>query len=616
MAKATLYLGTLTCKATSPESNSDDVFVRVYVDDVMQHRWPANNATVDFDKNDNANTDIALNVEYATSVRIEVWDRDSSGNDDSGKNDKLGVYYLDRRSAPSGTLTDYSTNTQARYELKYRLITNRIPTVRILGIRCEKESAGMNVDVAEAVFGALEDCADAAAKVIGTSPRPRAKAISKGFKAASDVLAGVEKFIKWFGEALEGLDDVYMVHLAGSQGSHDIDGRFFPKQTEPQTCKMKEGDEVFFEEKYGEYFRFPVDQEDVTIEFREKDPTNSINIGALTIKKVTSDSDSRLDGPAVVEVANTYGKRGGEGAVYHMCYSIGMEDWALAASTGAQGGGGPSEWTPVGNTTVIAEPALSALEPGNLRAFGRGPQGDVLITQYLDYQWGTWRSLGGGIEGAPAAAAWSKSRHDVVVRGVSNNLLWHSYYDASVGPDWSGWRSVTTTSITSSPALVSWGAGRLDCFVRGPAGSLFHLPFQNGKWAGEWHDLGGEIQGAPAAACWGPNRIDVVVRNMRDGLSHRAWDGQRWTDWIDLGEGGLVLTDSPVLCALAPGCLECFTRASATSVARRVFADGVWGDWTDLGGGILGAPAAVACGGRIDILGQGTDAKLWTMMID
>ena len=83
MPKATLLLQTLKCVHSSPEVDSDDVFVRVYVDDDLKYRWPDNNNTVDFDKNQTTSVDMALNVDYSSHVKIEVWDRDAKGNDDS-----------------------------------------------------------------------------------------------------------------------------------------------------------------------------------------------------------------------------------------------------------------------------------------------------------------------------------------------------------------------------------------------------------------------------------------------------------------------------------------------------------------------------------------------------
>lgn len=614
MAKATLYLGTLSCKTTSGENSSDDVFVRIYVDNTLEHRWPANNETVDFDKYDNANTDIALNVDYASTVKIEVWDRDDKGNDDSTSNDKLAVYKLDRHSAPTGTLSDTTTNSTARYELEYRIITNRIPTVRVLGVKCEKESAGMNVKLAEAVFGAAEMCTEAAGVVIGKSPRPRAKAISKAFDAAGEVLGAIEGFIEFLGQAIEGKDDVYMLHVTG-QSTHDPSARFFPKQTEAQTHKMAAGDEVNFEDRYGEYFRFPVDQADVTLEFREYDPVAaSINIGALTIPRVTSDSDQRVNGPAVVQVANSYGKRGGEGAVYHICYAVGMDDWAKPANVDAQGGPYPptsdtwSAWAKMAaSSNITSAPALVSEGVGKLTCFARGPAGQVLVRATKDDgTWGAWSDLEGGIKGKPGAASWGPGRMDLVACGT-DNALWHR---ARVDGQWRAWENLGG-NITSGTALTSWGANRLDVFARGSNGQLLHRSYA-GTWSA-WEDLGGEIKDAPAAACWGPNRIDVVVRGMNDLLWHRAWNGSAWTGWAKISGGTICST--PTLTSRGAGRLDCFAQGPDGHVIHRVFQNNAWGDWYDLnnGGVIKDAPAAAGSGSnRLDVVAMGTDSQPWT----
>ena len=116
------------------------------------------------------------------------------------------MYHLDRHSPISGTLVD-TTTSSAQYRLDYRILTNRIPTLRVLGVRCEKQSAGMNTPLLNGIVGAAKNVSDAAAIALKYNPRPRAQAMRAGFKAASEVLEGVQDFLAYIGQFIEGMDD-------------------------------------------------------------------------------------------------------------------------------------------------------------------------------------------------------------------------------------------------------------------------------------------------------------------------------------------------------------------------------------------------------------------------
>ena len=79
------------------------------------------------------------------------------------------------------------------------------------------------------IFDVLGDCTDVAGEIIGTSPRPRAKVMAKACDAAGYVLEGLEKFTQYFGQLIEGADDVYMVHVV-PQRAVDVDSAFYPRK--------------------------------------------------------------------------------------------------------------------------------------------------------------------------------------------------------------------------------------------------------------------------------------------------------------------------------------------------------------------------------------------------
>ncbi len=138
---------------------------------------------------------------------------------------------------------------------------------------------------------------------------------------------------------------------------------------------------------YGHYFRFPLDTGKVTIELREYDAVKAdIIIGSIIIdpEKIKENSTAGIEGGspptdenvppieggtavmddgAVTEVANSYyGRHNGEGALYHICYSVGMEDWCLEANSAAQEGPGEGETLPEGRYKIIAKHSGMSLQ--------------------------------------------------------------------------------------------------------------------------------------------------------------------------------------------------------------------------------------------------------------
>ncbi|MBL4649451.1 MAG: hypothetical protein JKY03_06935 [Aureispira sp.] len=375
--KAILYLTKLHCLQETHENGSDSMYMHIYCDGVFYDRFPSSDVwhmhTDDIDQ-----VDIEIECTYYNEIRIELYERDSSSDKPDGKDERFYHMYikrgdsLDINNEGSRTTTQSNGTGPGEYKIDFRVITNPIPTVRVHGIRCETRSAGMNTDLIADVAGVASECAEVSGEILKKSPRPSRKLIGDAFIAVSKVLQGLEAVATFIGGVIEGKDDdVYMKHVAETS-SRAYDGGFFP--VDEDTFSMHEGDDEYFDEyledkpdsngKNRDYFRFPLDQGKVTIEFKEYDLAKAdIIIGSIVIDpdqiaenstngidggSPPSDSEDPpieggtaiMDGGAVVEIANSYyGRRDGEGAIYHICYSVGMEDWCLAATDEAQGTG-------------------------------------------------------------------------------------------------------------------------------------------------------------------------------------------------------------------------------------------------------------------------------------
>ncbi len=360
--KATLLLEQIHCitqKGRSLSSDdlskdsSDDVYMKIFVDGNFDQRWPKD-GEVDMDTGDNKLVDLDITVEYGSTVTVEVWEHDHVGDDDI-----LGIIVFERELYPDydqvfdGSNEKYGEGgtDDAKYALIYRIIKEPIRTVRVYGIKCRKPSLGIDMDVVNAIAGALEMCANAASSVIGKSKRPRAQAISSAFDAVSNVLEHVPELTWFLAQVADNPDEVYMKHVTASKA---IDGGFFPENED--YYQMNEGDEVYFEDQCGHYFRFPFDRDSVRIQLREHDPIKGdISLGSLTIN--VDDYDTLKEEGAQVLVANEFspddphGDREGEGAIYYICFDVGIENWAKPATNEAQ------------ETDPVAETSESSLQP-------------------------------------------------------------------------------------------------------------------------------------------------------------------------------------------------------------------------------------------------------------
>lgn len=362
--EAVLLLTTLHCIQETKESGHDEVYMLIYGDGKLIGRYPTGSSGYSMHSDEDASVDVEIKCTYFNEISIDFWECDDYHNNTTpdSEDDHIGWVYIKRGDEwdedNSGSRTVIRDDDPGEYKIDFRIITDPIPTVRLLGIYCETQSAGMNVNLVEAIASVAEDCTKAAGKVLKKSPRPSRKLIGDAFIAASKVLKGIVEFAELIAHLIEGDDDVYMRHIADTE-TRGVGGSFFPPDKE--VYKMTEGTEIHFEEEYGKYFRFPLDTGPVTIELREYDAAKyDIIVGSIIIdpEQISNNTSQGIgggspptdedvapieggmavfDGPAVVEIANSYyGRHNGEGAVYHVCYSVGMEDWCKPATTEGQ----------------------------------------------------------------------------------------------------------------------------------------------------------------------------------------------------------------------------------------------------------------------------------------
>jgi hypothetical protein len=283
-------------------------------------------------------------------LRVRVCEKDSGIHNDD---DILGDLWLHRKDEIEGSKWVYQTtgDKNARYEIWWRVIEKPIPTLRVLGVMCHKQTAGCDPKVVEAACTITSEIVGRVGNVIGKSPRPRAKVIAKGFNIVSNIIGESAPLIEWICHAAEGADDVYIQRIM--KGDDGAGGGFFP--TEGRNCPMLKGDTVNFDESpwmacnppppYHEtpweahYYRFPLDRGPVTIQLRERDKvTVDVPMGHITIDEAKY--NQLKDKGADILLCDEYfrsQRQEGQGALYSLCFSAGLEDWALPATAAGQG---------------------------------------------------------------------------------------------------------------------------------------------------------------------------------------------------------------------------------------------------------------------------------------
>ncbi len=250
--------------------------------------------------------------------------------------------------------------------------------------------------------------------------------------------------------------------------------------------------------------------------------------------------------------------------------------------------------------------------------------------------WTSWASLGAGMRGGPAGAAWAPYGF-VYARG-SDDGLWSAWQDGAGNGTWSSFSSlfagpaqvvngqIVQQGMTSDPAAVAWGPGRMDVFARGPDNALWHKWF-DGAWVptDNWERLGapgdvpvvnvtpplvGGFKGSPAASSHGPGLLDVFVRGIDDALWQKSLDPLTgWGPWISLGG---QLTSDPAAVSWDADRTDVFVAGVDHGLWQKTWVAGGWTDWIPLDGNLDSGPDVASWGpGRLDVVARGTDAALY-----
>ena len=194
-------------------------------------------------------------------------------------------------------------------------------------------------------------------------------------------------------------------------------------------------------------------------------------------------------------------------------------------------------WSQVGGTTP-SKPAI-AIDQGSgyLWVAVRGMDDGIYIKgmNLSTGDWSEWERLPGKTSEAPAIAAHNDMLH-IVVKGVSDNSLWHGIYDIGLG-EFLGWNKVSGAT-PSAPDLAVDSRGYIYLAVRGMNDKIYINRYDGSSWLG-WEQIptGTTAQGPAIAFDSNDNLHVMVTSSAGDGRIYHCYKDSNtntWTSWSRL----------------------------------------------------------------------------------
>jgi hypothetical protein len=274
--------------------------------------------------------------------------------------------------------------------------------------------------------------------------------------------------------------------------------------------------------------------------------------------------------------------------------------------------------------------ALSRQQNGGLLAFAAKQDGslsdDAQSGSPRRFGPGTWSSLSGVQESAPAAAQEQDGRVLVFAKGW-DSALWYKWQTSNNSGFVDNW-DLLGGVLRSAPAVVRQQDGRLLVFAKGSDNALWHTWQQDtnggfktkplfGPPVVNWAKDGGGINGQPVAAQQQDGRV-LVFAEGSDGALWYMWqtsNNSGFSDWNSLGGNiGVTFDEAPAVVQQQDGRLLVFARFTDDNTIRfrrQSARNSGFDDWVRLGAGTNGPAAAVQQqDGRVLVFAVGTDGYL------
>ena len=157
-----------------------------------------------------------------------------------------------------------------------------------------------------------------------------------------------------------------------------------------------------------------------------------------------------------------------------------------------------SGWFEIGGRTP-SSPALTIdRDTGSLYIVVRGMDNGIYYNVYKNGVWSGWSRLPGRTSAGPAAAFINNKLH-IIVKGFSDNSLWHGWVDfTTFSPSWSGWSKLSGATPSSPDLSIDYETQELFLAVRGLNNKIYINRYREGVWQGWEHIPTGSTTQSPA----------------------------------------------------------------------------------------------------------------------
>jgi hypothetical protein len=275
-----------------------------------------------------------------------------------------------------------------------------------------------------------------------------------------------------------------------------------------------------------------------------------------------------------------------------------------------------------GDRTFTGAPAVARNHWSKLELFARDRDRSLLHRWQNDpnvrtsTQWAPWSSLGGELDGDPAAATNHDGRLEVFAVGTDGRAchIYQRWFDG-LGAPWSGWEALGARRFTGRIAVERDGTGCLFAFARSRDDASVWWTRQttpSGTWA-DWASTGG-LGGEPALARNADGRLEATLRGT-DGRIWHQWQvspGSGFSGWQPLHETSrtvpvLDVAMRPTMWAQGDGSIAVIAPESdgEAYLTARIDRDPFWTDFQLVGSGIVSEVAAASGGGQSGLFALG-----------
>ena len=210
--KICMMFESLHCYKATPGRGYDEIYFKIWINDVFYSTYPKDIRHGDVFKmnEDEANRkmDLDFTVSYDDTLTIQLMEQDSQKHPD--RDDNMGHMYLHVSDFGLGSTSihefQFSSAEQGHcvYGFKYRMISQKLPVLRILGLHCQKSSCGCNKQLADTLFDTTSSILEISGKICGLVKNPEAELVAEALEAAAMFVEGVKYIYEWMADAIEG----------------------------------------------------------------------------------------------------------------------------------------------------------------------------------------------------------------------------------------------------------------------------------------------------------------------------------------------------------------------------------------------------------------------------